>query len=83
MAVQLRLYTRQGCHLCDDMAQALAELANELKFSVQAVDISNNAVLEQTYGSRVPVLMLADRLICEYFLDPLALKQALSEHTDD
>jgi len=83
MAVQLRLYTRHGCHLCDDMAQALAELAPELKFSVQPVDISNDDSLEQIYGSRVPVLMLADRLICEYFLDPHALQQALSEHTDD
>lgn len=83
MAQQLKLYTRQGCHLCDDMAQALAELAAEMQFSVQTIDISSHTELEQAYGSRVPVLMLADRLICEYFLDPHALQQALSEHTND
>lgn len=83
MAVQLRLYTRQGCHLCEDMAQALAEPAVQQGFSVRAIDISNSSELERVYGSRVPVLMLADRLICETFLDPHALQQALSEHTDD
>jgi glutaredoxin len=83
MAAQLTLYTRHGCHLCEDMAEMLAELAAEMRFSVQSVDISDNAMLEQTYGSRVPVLMLADKQICEYFLDPHALQQALSEHTDD
>ena len=83
MAAQLTLYTRQGCHLCEDMAQTLDELSVEMRFSVQAIDISDNAMLEQAYGSRVPVLMLADKLICEYFLDPHALQQALSEHTDD
>ena len=82
MAVQLTLYTRSGCHLCEDMAQALAELAAEGAFSVSAIDI-DDAQLVQAYGARVPVLMLADRLICEYFLNPHALQQALSEHVDD
>lgn len=83
MAVQLQLYTRPGCHLCEDMEQALAELAVVMRCSVHAIDISQDTALEQVYGSRVPVLMLADRLICETFLDPHALQQALSEHTDD
>ena len=52
-------------------------------FSVCAIDIDVDAQLEQAYGARVPVLMLADRLICEYFLNPHALQQALSEHLDD
>ncbi len=83
MAVQLTLYTRSGCHLCEDMARALAELAPEWSFSVASVAIDDNAELEQAYGARVPVLMLADSLICEYFLNPHALQQALSEHVDD
>lgn len=83
MAVQLKLYTRTGCHLCEDMARMLAEQAGRLRFTVQAIDIDEDASLVANYGSRVPVLMLADTLICEYFLDPQALQQALSEHTDD
>jgi len=83
MAVQLILYTRTGCHLCEDMAQALAELAAGGTFTVSAIAIDDDAELEQAYGARVPVLMLADRVICEYFLNPQALQQALSEHLDD
>ncbi len=83
MAVQLKLYTRTGCHLCEDMAQALAEQAGRLHFTVEAIDIDEDASLVTGYGNRVPVLMLAETLICEYFLDLQALQQALSEHTHD
>ena len=83
MAVQLTLYTRPGCHLCEDMAQALAELASTMSFSLRSIEIDGDAELERLYGTRVPVLMLADRLICEYFLDPHTLQQVLSEHVDD
>jgi glutaredoxin len=83
MAVQLTLYTRPGCHLCEDMAQALAELAPELSFSVTTISIADDAGLEQAYGTRIPVLMLAGSVISEYFLDLHALQLALSEHVDD
>lgn len=83
MVAQLTLYTRHGCHLCEDMEQALAALSDELHFSVQACVIDGDHQLEQAYGTRVPVLMLADKLIAEAFLDPATLKLALSEHADD
>ena len=82
MAARLSLYTRHGCHLCEDMEQAVSELAAELNFKTEIIPIDNNAELEQDYGHRVPVLMIEDEMICEYFLDKAALIQALSKATD-
>ena len=82
MPAQLCLYTRHGCHLCEDMEQAVAELASELNFETEIIPIDGNAALEQDYGHRVPVLMAGDDFICEYFLDKAALLQALSGLTD-
>ena len=82
MAARLSLYTRRGCHLCEDMEQAVSELAAELNFKTEIIPIDNNAELEQDYGHRVPVLMIEDEMICEYFLDKAALIQALSKATD-
>jgi len=79
MAVQLSLYTRHGCHLCEDMEQAVSELAVELNFKTEIIPIDNNSELEQAYGHRVPVLMMGDNMICEYFLDKQALIQAVSK----
>ena len=82
MAARLSLYTRRGCHLCEDMEQAVSELAVELNFKTEIIPIDNNTALEQAYGRRVPVLMMGHKMICEYYLDKQALIQALSKATD-
>jgi len=78
MPAQLSLYTRRGCHLCEDMELAVSELASELSFKTEIIPIDNNAALEQRYGHRVPVLMMGHNMICEYYLDKQALIQAVS-----
>ena len=82
MPAQLSLYTRSGCHLCEDMEQAVSELSTELNFITDIIPIDNNTELEQVYGHRVPVLMIGDNMICEYFLDKTALIQATSKATN-
>jgi len=37
--VDVTLYTRPGCHLCDEAAARLVELAEQLPIGVQAIDI--------------------------------------------
>ena len=78
MSVKFTLYTRNGCHLCEDMEQALPELAAELNFKTEIIPIDNNTELEQIYGTRVPVLMHGNDIICEYFLDRAALVDAVA-----
>ena len=75
MPVQLTLFIREGCHLCDDMEQALRDCEGELEFETRRVPIDNNAELEHAYGTRVPVLVCGDDEICHYFLDMQALKR--------
>ena len=77
MPTQLTIYIREGCHLCDDMEQALRECESELEFETRRVPIDNNAELEKAYGARVPVLVCGDEEICHYFLDMQALKQVV------
>jgi glutaredoxin len=52
--VRLTLYTRDGCHLCDD-AKAVLERIGE---PFEEVDISGDDELEDEYGLRIPVLLL-------------------------
>ena len=78
MPVQLTLFIREGCHLCDDMEQALREYESEFDFEIQRVPIDNDAELEQAYGTMVPVLVCGDVEICHYFLDKQALTRVLS-----
>ena len=69
------VYIRPGCHLCEDMLAHLATLRAALGFTVEAVDINQDAALTEAYGTRVPVLHIDGVEICHYFLDEAALKR--------
>lgn len=49
---EYRLYTRRGCHLCDD-AMAVCE---EAGLRPAPVDINGDVRLLRAYGDRIPVL---------------------------
>ena len=78
----LTLFSRQGCHLCEDMHDSLREYETELNFSVSVVDIDGDAALRASYNELVPVLTHGNKEICRYFLDMVALRQALGTDSD-
>ncbi len=53
----LRLLTRPGCHLCDEMKELLNHLSSEIDVSVEEVDITGNKTLARQFGLEIPVLM--------------------------
>ncbi|AWP22194.1 glutaredoxin [Acidiferrobacter sp. SPIII_3] len=71
-------YHRSDCHLCEDMARALAPLAAELGVAVRAVDIESDPDLEARYGLKVPVLVHGGTEICCYRLDERAVRGAVA-----
>jgi glutaredoxin len=65
----LTLYTRVGCHLCEDLEQQLALLQQHHHFSLNVVDIDADHNLALRYGERVPVLAAGEQEICHYYLN--------------
>src|SRR5690606_40477163 len=55
MSRTLTLYSRPGCHLCEDLEADLAEMIRGRSISVEIVDISDDPGLERRYGVRIPV----------------------------
>lgn len=62
----LTLYTRLGCHLCE---QAQANL-DRLEFRIQVLDVDSRPEWRQRYGHDVPVLALEDRVLARGVLSP-------------
>jgi glutaredoxin len=79
MSIELVVYSRTGCHLCEDMEQQLAELKDELGFTLKVIDIQGNKDLEEKFGIKVPVLMAEEQEICHYMLDLASLKAHLQQ----
>jgi glutaredoxin len=55
--VTLTLYSKPGCHLCDDLRTTLGELAAEYRFALDEIDITTDAALFARYHFDIPVLM--------------------------
>lgn len=50
------MYTRKGCHLCEDAWQMLAEARWTYGFDLESVDVDGSAELVALYGNWVPVV---------------------------
>ncbi len=56
--VQLVLYVKPGCHLCDDARETLALTLEHAR--VAEKDITGDPALFEAFGTRIPVLARAD-----------------------
>ena len=75
--MDLTLYTRAGCHLCEEMKAALAPLLRNFELELRVVDVESDAGLLARFGEEVPVLFLGERKVAKYHLDAAQLRRAL------
>lgn len=76
--IELVLYSRPGCHLCDEMKAELMALQPRLGFVLSEVAVGWEGELAERYGALLPVLEYRGREVCHYFLDPDRLAAALA-----
>jgi hypothetical protein len=77
---RLTLYSRPGCHLCDDMKAVVGRVVDALPggtIALQEIDISTDAVLEQLYGPEIPVLLVDGRKAAKFRLTEEDLRRNL------
>ncbi len=75
--IELTVYSREGCHLCEFMLEELERLyGDQLRVDVRDVDSRDD--WRQIHGLKVPVLSYQDREICFGRLDRAALRAALA-----
>jgi glutaredoxin len=82
VAPELTLYYREGCHLCEEMLQALRGLQPRLGFELRLVDVDRDPGLRQRYDEWVPVLSHRAAEICHYRLDEAALRRVIAEDAE-
>ena len=75
--IALTLYSRPGCHLCDEMKAAIARVAPGLPIALEEIDISRDAALEAQYGIEIPVLLVDGRKAAKYRIGDEELRRLL------
>jgi Glutaredoxin-like domain (DUF836) len=64
--IRLTLYSRPGCHLCDDMKGVVHRVSASVPLAFEEIDISGNAELERLYGVEIPVLLVDGKRVAKY-----------------
>ena len=62
------LYTRQGCHLCDDAHEILVEARRRAPFDLVVADIDQDEELKKLYDWEVPVVAIDGKKAFKYRL---------------
>jgi glutaredoxin len=55
---QVTLYTRPGCHLCDEAKQAMLAADCQSRYTLQEINIDLDPALTRRYGWDIPVVLI-------------------------
>jgi len=70
LGVEVLLYTRAGCCLCDEAKKLLRELQKRAQFEIREIDIDQDPELRQRYNEEVPVVFIRGKKAFKYRVDP-------------
>ncbi len=75
----ITLYSKEGCHLCEDAKAALVSLGDEFNVILEEVDITLDPTLFQQYQYTIPVMIVDQNIKLELRIDAHKLRRALAE----
>ncbi len=76
---EVTLYTRPGCHLCEEAKVAIAPLLREYGAALREINIENDPVLEERYGWDIPVVFIGPRKAAKHRVDVEQFRRQLQE----
>lgn len=77
----ITVYSRPGCHLCEEAKAAIAPLLREFGAALHEVNIDEDAVLKERYGSDIPVIFIGRRKAAKHRVDLVQFRRQLEEAT--
>jgi glutaredoxin len=77
---QITVYSRHGCHLCENAEASLEALKQELDFNLEVIFIDGDSELEKLYGHEVPVIHIDGEHHDFYKVDLVRFRSSLEKH---
>jgi glutaredoxin len=74
-SIRIDIYSRPGCHLCDDAKQVIERVRHRYPFSVCLINIEDDPALEAAYGTEIPVVFINGNKAFKYRVDEADLEK--------
>ncbi len=75
--LRLELYSRPGCHLCEDLRALCERLGADFPLRLTEVNIDADRKLAARYGGEIPVLFIDGRKAVKFRTTEAALRRTL------
>src|SRR5258708_25133035 len=73
------LYTRPGCHLCDEAKAAIAPLLHEFGATLREVNIDADPVLKERFGWDITVIFIGQRKVAKHLVHMEQFRRPLQD----
>jgi glutaredoxin len=73
----ITLYTREGCHLCEEARTQILPLLREFGATLREVDIDDDPALHDQYTDDVPVIFVGSQMAAQHRIDAGRLRRLL------
>jgi len=77
MSARVTLYSRPGCHLCDDARLVIEQVCADLGEEYVEVSIDDDPQLQERFGEEIPVTFVDGRQHDFWRVDETRLRTAL------
>jgi len=77
--LDVTLYSRPGCHLCEEAKAAIEPLLSEFGANFHEVNINEDKILEERYALDIPVLFLGPRKAAKHHVNPRQFRRQLQK----
>lgn len=78
MTARVTVYSRVGCHLCEQALEVVAQVCAEAGETHEVVDVDSDPALQREYGEQVPVTLVDGRRHDFWRVDATRLRTALA-----
>jgi glutaredoxin len=75
--VRVTLYSKPGCHLCDEARTVIERVCAELGESYEEISILDDPVLQERYAEEIPVTLVDGKQHDFWRVDESRLRAAL------
>lgn len=71
------IYTRPGCHLCDEAKAAIEASGCDGECSLEEVNIDEDPALRERHGNDIPVIFINGVKVFKHRVDPSEFRRKL------
>jgi glutaredoxin len=75
--IRIDIYSRPGCHLCDEAKAVIEPLRERYGMVLRTINVESSADLENRYGSDIPVVLVNGTEAFRHRVDRFELERKL------